>query len=159
MNCLGIDPSTKTGLVLIGPGCVVSRVLKFPDTKGLTRVQSIADAFDDFLDESPAIDCAAVEGYGYASFNLSTSVEIGVFLRMSLHKRGVPWYTVPPTVLKKFATGSGISKKPAIAAAVKTRWGFESPSDDVVDAYVLAVIAGMVAANGVKSVSLEIQRG
>ena len=45
---------------------------------------------------------------------------------------------VPPTVLKKFVTGKGNSKKDEMRLGAYKRWAFEDKSDDVVDAYCLA---------------------
>jgi hypothetical protein len=39
-----------------------------------------------------------------------------------------------------------------VALAVKSRWGFENPSDDVVDAYVLAKI-GQELASGAQAIT------
>lgn len=126
-------------------------VLRFADQRGLTRLQSVAQRFNQFLSEHQP-ELAVIEGYGYGGpspHTLVTLVEIGTILRLSLHQHGILCYACPPSVLKKYATGRGNAKKPEIQAAVVSRWGFESPSDDVVDAYVLAKIAQDVAATGV----------
>ncbi len=53
---------------------------------------------------------------------------------------GVAFLVVPPARLKKFACGKGNAKKDEIRLAVYKRWGFEAPTNDEVDAYVLARI-------------------
>lgn len=157
MNVLGIDPSTKTGLVRVINGLEYATVLNYPRTTGIHRVQSIAQGFENYLDDESAPAVAVIEGYAFANrYTLATLVEVGVILRLSLHRRGITCYIAPPSVVKKFATGKGNSKKPEVAAAVKDRWGFENPSDDVVDAYVMAQMALSVASNGPKIVGLEL---
>jgi crossover junction endodeoxyribonuclease RuvC len=154
VNVLGIDPSTSTGLVLIDTtnAWISTKVLQFPDQRGIVRLQSIAESFSSFLDTYTP-DMAVIEGYVRGSFTVITSVEIGVLLRMELHRRNIPWYVCPPTVLKKWVTGKGTAKKPDMAEAVKGRWQFVSPSDDVVDAYGLARVAELVALNGASALN------
>lgn len=162
MKVLGIDPSTRTGLVFISleQAYISTTVLQFPDRRGMFRVQSIAEAFAAYLGErSP--DLAVIEGYvqGPNPATVFKQVEIGTVLRLALHNLGKPWYLCPPSTLKKYATGNGRSKKPEVAAAVKERWGFECPSDDVVDAYVLAKIGQDLAENGVTTALSGVERG
>lgn len=150
MFVLGIDPSvTATGLVLISTneGWISTKVLQYPEHKGIVRLQLLAESFDSFL-KTYAPDMAVIEGYVRGSFSVITNVEIGILLRMKLHERNIPWYVCPPTTLKKWVAGKGTAKKPEMAIAVKDRWQFVSPSDDVVDAYGLARVAELVATSG-----------
>jgi len=43
--------------------------------------------------------------------------------------------------LKKFASGKGNTKKDELAVHIYKKWGFESKSDNIRDAYVLARMA------------------
>lgn len=160
MKVMGVDPSTKSGIVGLDleSGEVSARVLEFKKMTGLERVQSISEAFGQMLDEyQPEVVC--IEGYVQSSFSVICNVEIGVFLRMNLHVRQIPWYVSPPTTLKKWVTGNGAAKKPEMGSAVKDRWGFISPSDDVVDAYCLAKMAEEIALNGVGKAPKGVERG
>ena len=153
MRVLGVDPSvTATGLVLISTdeAWISTKVLHSPELKGIVRLQYLANSFDSFL-EAHTPDMAVIEGYVRGSFSVITNVEIGILLRMKLHERYIPWYVCPPTVLKKWVAGSGRAQKSDMAVAVKDRWQFVSPSDDVVDAYGLAKIAELVATSGVSA--------
>ena len=142
MRVLGIDASTKTGLVFMDHTDVYASVLRNDHLRGIARISWIRSAFDTYLDSHPEIDCAVIEGYAYANkFTLSTLIEIGINLRLSLYQRKIPCYICPPTTLKKWATGKGNAKKPEVAAGVLSKWGYSNPSDDVIDAYVLAKIA------------------
>lgn len=137
---VGIDPSTCTGVVVLDKAgeLVQSRVIHFPTAKGMDRVQLIAQAVSSFLDQYNPTH-GVIEGYAFGNRNtLVTLVEIGTLLRLELHRRGMPWIEVQPTALKKFCTGKGNAKKPDMAKSVKERWGFNSASDDVIDAYSLA---------------------
>jgi crossover junction endodeoxyribonuclease RuvC len=157
---LGVDPSTKTGLIMLDQFKLetYSRVLT-SDERGVHRLLSIEQQFRNTLDQwKPTL--AVIEGYGYANkFTLTLMVEIGVLMRIQLHKHGIPWYIVPPTVLKKFSTGNGAAPKAAVAKAVEERWKWGSPSDDLVDAYVLARIGEELSVNGVTSKLKGIQSG
>jgi crossover junction endodeoxyribonuclease RuvC len=51
------------------------------------------------------------------------------------------WFLVHPAHLKMFAGCKGNASKTEVGYAVRHRWGFDDPSDDVVDAYVLARMA------------------
>lgn len=167
MKAMGIDPSTRTGLVRLDVepdrfnncSLVSSMVVEFPHEKGIHRLRLIADAVQEKL-EAWQPDVVVIEGYGFANkFTLSLMVEIGCLIRMKLYERGTPWYIAPPSVLKKYATGHGNSKKSQVAAAVRERWGFDSPSNDVVDAYVLAQIALELGVKGVSTGLKGLERG
>ena len=86
-----------------------------------------------------------------------TLVEIGTVIRREFYIRGIPWYDVPPTVLKKWVTGKGNAKKPDMAMAALDKWGFALTQDDIVDAYCLARILeavdkGLVNVSSMKGV-------
>ena len=159
MKSLGIDPSTKTGIVLLDGQLMTHGVVQPKGYEGTARIAKIRDEFMNLLlDFKP--DIAVIEGYAYGNkFTLSLMVEINSCMRLCLHDLGIEWYIAPPTVLKKYVTNSGSAKKPQIAEAVKNRWGFVSPSDDVVDAYVLAQMGKDLAANGVTPLLKGVERG
>jgi crossover junction endodeoxyribonuclease RuvC len=160
VRALGIDPSTKTGLVLLGEDDQpLVKVVTAPGEQGMARVQKIARSVSQFLSDGRP-DVAVIEGYAFANkFTLVTLVEIGAILRLCLHESGIPWYYCPPSVLKKYATGKGNAKKPQVASSVESRWGFVAPSDDVVDAYVLAKIGLDLSVNGVTTALKGVQNG
>jgi len=157
---VGIDPSTtSTGLVILReegsePHVCFAGAFKWAkDDKraGLTRALDIQQRVWDVM---ASYGCfggdevqAAIEGYGYASPKLMPSVEIGTLLRVRLYDAGIPYLEPAPNQLKKFAGMvmdprkklKGKAAKPI--AQVKERWGFEHPTHDVIDAFVLAQIA------------------
>jgi Holliday junction resolvasome RuvABC endonuclease subunit len=87
---------------------------------------------------------AAVEGVSYGSKNGAKAVEmhaVHAVTRWLLWRSGVPWLDVPPTTLKKFVTGSGVSEKNLMILKVFKRWGFEAKDDNEADACGLAEFA------------------
>lgn len=145
MKILGVDPSTYTGLCQLEGDKHTTKLLHFDKARGFERLHLIAQSFRNTVMEwSP--DLVVIEGYAYGNVgSLVTLVEIGTLLRKTLYDGKISWYDAPPTLLKKFATGKGNANKAAIAIAVKQRWGFESKSDDVVDAYGLARLGQSLA--------------
>lgn len=138
MKVVGLDVSTYVGMSLIEPGENKGKLIHFPKEKGFRRLQLIAQEVRRTL-EVWQPDYAIVEGYAFGNHNsLVTLVECGTQVRNVLFDLKVPWAEVPPTMLKKWVTGSGNAKKDGMAKSVKERWGFVSFSDDIVDAFALA---------------------
>lgn len=137
---LGIDPSTSTGLAVLGgdmPEHVAAKVT-FASKRGMDRVQSIALAVGAFVDQHQP-DFVLIEGYAYGNHNnLVPLVEIGTGIRLQLFTRKYDVIVVPPASLKKWTTDNGRASKDDMLAAVTKRWGFHSLHNDVVDAYALA---------------------
>lgn len=147
---IGIDPSTSTGVIVLqGTKVLAQATIHFPDLKGIARVRKIGMALQQLLwpflvdGDRPTV---FMEGYAYGnSFSLATLVEVGTAIRLQLEHLGLEWFTVSPTMLKKWTTGTSkkVDKK-VMARFAKSRWGFEptrekgKKADDVVDAYALA---------------------
>lgn len=162
MIFVGLDVSTYTGMAKLDNGEEVGKVVNFPKAKGFERLQSIAREVKRTL-ELWKPDLIVIEGYAFGNAHtLVTLVECGTIVRNVVYELGIPWMEVPPTLLKKWVTGSGAAKKDKMAACVKARWGFSSPSDDIVDAYALAKmgetlgIEGMAANKGVSHGSIRL---
>lgn len=145
MKVLGIDPSTKTGIVLLEGNRVVFSQGYNPLAKGFARPLLVGTAIDGLCVQH-APDIAVIEGYAFniggkikqSPSSIVLQVEIGTLIRAALRRRSIPWWEIGPSALKKWTTGRGNAKKPEMAEHVCKRWGFESPSDDIVDAYALA---------------------
>lgn len=84
-----------------------------------------------------------IEGFSYGSKgrSISTQYGIGWALRIMLVESKLNYTEVPPSSLKKFATGKGDVSKDGLVLPIYKLWGFESHSDNIRDAYVLAQIA------------------
>lgn len=85
-------------------------------------------------------DVVVLEGYSYAAANQAHQMgELGGVVRHHLWRLGVPYVTVAPTRLKKFATGKGnVGKDAMVAAAV--RLGCPAEDNNAVDAWFLRQI-------------------
>ena len=88
-------------------------------------------------------DIVTIEGFSYGSKGqgVSTQYGLGWIIRYFLYERGYKYIEVPPTSLKKFATGKGTVKKDNMVLPIYKKWGFEHSSDNVRDAFVLAQMA------------------
>jgi Holliday junction resolvasome RuvABC endonuclease subunit len=81
------------------------------EEKGLKRLQLIAEDFATTLDfADPGV--VFIEGISFGSKGSSyvLLVQIQTMFRMELYRRGLEWYEVPPSTLKKWVTGKGNAK-------------------------------------------------
>lgn len=142
MRFIGIDPSTKTGLVIL------DRDGNMLDCEEITSKDEdpyrMIEIIERVSGEIEPNDVVAIEGFGFASQSGFILGGIGWGMRMELSGRDIKYIEVAPNALKKFASGKGTAKKDALAVEIYKRWGFEHHSDDVRDAYVLAQIARAV---------------
>lgn len=136
---VGIDPSTKTGLVILdADGNVIDCLEITAKGKDPSRMIGI---IENTMSELHPNDFVAIEGFGFASQSGFLLGGIGWGLRMELFVRGIEYIEVAPAALKKFTGCKGNAKKDELAVEIFKRWGFEHGSDNVRDAYVLAQIA------------------
>ena len=142
MTYLGLDLSlTSTGLALTGdtPPWRIR-----PKTTGVRRLAEIRDAI--ILNvKAYRPDLIAVEGYAYGRPNgMAALGELGGVVRLAIHEAGARWVNVPPSSVKKYATGTGNAKKEAVLAAAIRRLGYAGSSTDEADALWLAHIAAEI---------------
>lgn len=72
-------------------------------------------------------------------------VEICGMLKLTLPTvTGLPWFSVPPNLLKSFVAGKASAKKTDVLAAVRERWRVKVNNDDEADAFGLARYAKAV---------------
>ncbi len=140
---LGIDPSTKTGLVALDDLNVIEAmevICKPKFQHNLDRALHLSDQIVRVIERtSPTL--VVFEGYGYSNqHTLVPLVEIGTAFRMSARMLGIDYIEVPPTTLKKAVTGSGNASKDVIMLEVFKRWGFEAKTNNIADAFGLAMI-------------------
>lgn len=144
MNILGFDPSlTSSGYCYKDPrGELRTGRVRSKKLKGVERLSFIRGAMLSILREH-YIDLIAYEGYamGFGGKRNPGRVfdigELGGVLRLVAYDAGLDMLMVAPTSLKMFATGHGDADKPAILAAVRDNWGYDTKYDDEADAYVL----------------------
>jgi crossover junction endodeoxyribonuclease RuvC len=136
---VGIDPSTKTGLVIIENKQVVfAKEITSKSKEDPHRFIDIATQIREHITES---DIICIEGFSYGSKGkgVSTQYGIGWEIRSELIRHGFSFYDVAPSSVKKFATGKGNTKKDEMVLPIYKKWGFESNSDNIRDAFVLAM--------------------
>ena len=98
-----------------------------------------------------SIDLCVLEDYSFASTGRTFQIgEHFGLLKYKMKRSIIPFVTVPPTVLKKFATGKGNAKKEQMYEAFVEQTGFDirkelgitrklaSPETDCIDAYFIA---------------------
>lgn len=141
MNVFGIDLSlTSTGICYVETNTAVTSKKRGPE-----RLVEIREAVLGHLSglESPVV---IVEGYSFGSKNSQAHAtgELGGVIRVALHERGIPYVEVPPTCLKKFATGKGNASKNEVISAMSAKTGIVwsgGSADDMCDAFVLREMA------------------
>jgi len=136
---IGIDPSTKTGLVILDKnGEVIDSMEITSKEEDPWRMIEIIERVSEQVEPN---DVIVIEGFGFASQSGFLLGGIGWGIRMELSGRDIKYIEAAPTALKKFASGKGTTKKDELAVHIYKHWGFESKSDNVRDAFVLAQIA------------------
>lgn len=153
MRFVGIDPSTKTGLVALDED---GNVLKQKELKGIGNEdpKRIVTLTDELMDYMQPDDVRVIESPGLATQRAVQAGWIHGSMRNALYRRSFHYYDVAPSAVKKFVgvtgwTGEkgsmkrlkGKEKKDAVAEAVLKHYGYSHPSDNVVDAYIMAQIA------------------
>ncbi|ATO38739.1 hypothetical protein AB4J90_12000 [Geobacillus thermodenitrificans] len=139
MRFVGIDPSLHTGLVILsGQGKIIEAKEISKDGSDPARMNALIQEVTYYVQPD---DFVAIEGFGYASQRGFLLGGIGWGMRMELYRRGVPYIDVAPSLVKKFAGAKGNANKEKVVLEVYKRWGFESDSNNVIDAFVLAQIA------------------
>lgn len=150
LTVIGLDLSlTSTGAVVISPGGEWGRGQGDPHTesmvikskfKGEARLEHLREQVMALVGFNQP-DLIVIEGYAFGRPNaMAPLAELGGVIKHSLYVAGWPFIVVPPTRAKKFACGKGNAKKDEVRLGVYKRWGFEAPTNDEVDAYVLARI-------------------
>jgi Holliday junction resolvasome RuvABC endonuclease subunit len=84
------------------------------------------------------VDLVVVEGYAFGRPNQAAHLgELGGAVRLALWARDIPYVDVPPSNVKKYATGRGNAPKPDIRMEVYKRFGHDIADDNQCDAFVL----------------------
>jgi crossover junction endodeoxyribonuclease RuvC len=146
MRYVGIDPSTKTGLVIFdGDEVLLQEEIIPSEEKDPDRLIEIADKVLGIFKRFGIsyTDAICIEGFSFGSKGQGVSIQYGIgwAIRVELVRNGYTYYEIPPTSVKKFATGTGNVKKENMILPIYKRWGFEDDSDNVRDAFVLAKMA------------------
>lgn len=159
LRVAGIDPSlTGTGVAVLTQGPeIVSEVLvrsrgRRTDTwpQRVGRVVSVAEQVSEQVQQTDLVVMEA-PSYGHA-------LEPGFYDRAMLmcaiaERLASPWLMVPPTVVKKWATGDGAAGKALVTARIRRFLpDAELKTSDVADAAAMALI-GLSRLGGIEVVS------
>ena len=138
---VGIDPSTKTGLVILDEDgtILLQKEISSELNDDPQRFIDVAHTVDSYV---TMFDKIMIEGFSFGSKGrgVSTQYGFGWIIRSTLLQNNCSYTEVTPTALKKFATGTGTIKKENMILPIFKKWGFENDSDNIRDAYVLAMI-------------------
>ena len=120
-----------------------------PEENQLLRFDRISNFFISIIEkETP--DAVYLEAYSFGSRGkIDVIVENTAILKYKLYKLGIPIFSIAPTSVKKFATGSGKADKIEMAKSFLERTkidlgfdfqkGIKNPQSDIVDSYFLAL--------------------
>lgn len=139
---VGIDPSlTGTAVCVAGfdPVLFASSPIGSDAANRILRYCGLVHAV---IAKVPKLSTVFIEGYSFGSKGgqATDRAEYGGILRYHLCgvAMGCEVIEVPPTSLKKWATGKGNGDKTPMIAAITKRYGVEFRTNDEYDAYALA---------------------
>jgi crossover junction endodeoxyribonuclease RuvC len=137
---IGIDPSTKTGVVVLDEDGDVWEAVEIEKSgKDPQRITSLIDAVVGYL--LPG-DIVCIEDFAYAQANsMALLGGIGWGIRMAMYRKAIPYILVGTGQLKNYAGCKGNCGKEDLIIPIHKIWGFEDKSDNVRDAFILAQIA------------------
>lgn len=158
MKVLGIDPSTHTGVAVVGSGKTIhfTDEIEFKKDTGFERASKIVGRVLSVY-EAQKPDLVVLEDMfiGHASSAL-TVVQIGTMIRYFLWQEGIQYLDVSAASLKKFVTGKGNSKKEEVMMYVLKHWGFASPTNNIADAVGLAMFGLCALEDGFQKAQDEV---
>jgi Holliday junction resolvasome RuvABC endonuclease subunit len=135
---LGVDLSlTATGLAHPDGSALTFK----PTYQGFQRLAEIRNAVLDAVMISHA-SFVAIEGYSMGSKGSSflSLAELGGIVRFAFWAGGLRWLDVPPSTLKRYATGKGNADKATVLQAAWKRLGYEGTDHNAADALWLQAI-------------------
>lgn len=138
----GLDLSlTGTGIAVIGKdGSVLHRtVVRNGTKKGMDRMANIRQEVADYVPDGCVV---ALEGYAMGTKGKPFDKgELGGIVKIALYDRRLVSLIVPPTSLKRYATGNGSADKKAMVGAASRMFNLTPRDDNEADALILAAMA------------------
>jgi Holliday junction resolvasome RuvABC endonuclease subunit len=139
VKVLGLDLSiTGTGVAHTVEGQVCTHLIKTNPKHRDGRLIQIRDTVRQYAEGA---ELALIEAPTAKSFTSVISGMVQGIVRVVLTEMGVPYGTLMPNSLKKYATGKGTGDKIPMALAALKRAGLEFPNDNEADAFWLWVAA------------------
>ncbi len=135
MHIIGLDLSlTATGVALAHDETLTVTSKQ----RGVARLIELRDRIVRLCDAGPFghVDLVMIEGYSYGSKNSHAHAlgELGGIIRVALTEAGIRYVDVPPSNLKKYATGKGNASKGLVLVEAVKRLGYVGSSDNESDA-------------------------
>ncbi|MCM3783693.1 crossover junction endodeoxyribonuclease RuvC [Neobacillus mesonae] len=145
MRYVGIDPSSKTGMVLLDRNGNYLDGFEITSLEKNSTVQ-IDEIIDEIFDNLEPNDVIAIEGFSFNSKGRGIDFQFGLghAIRLELYRQNIKWIEAAPAQVKKYASGKGNTNKENMIIPILRHWGFEHNSNNVRDAFVLAHIARSV---------------
>jgi crossover junction endodeoxyribonuclease RuvC len=141
---VGIDPSTKTGLVMLNEqGEAYYQQELILSTGIASTAKELKEYGESIVNIIPEKSIICIEGFSFGSKGqaVSTQYGVGFAIRFALVSRGIMYIEPTPGQVKKFASGKGDTKKENLVLPIFKMWNFEHDSDNVRDAYIMAQMA------------------
>src|SRR5699024_3925154 len=143
VNYIGIDPSTKTGIVILDNdgNVLLEEEITGTGDKDPKRMVTLTNKIINQIKGQNSTIC--IEGFSYGSKGRGISFQFGLghAIRNEMFKHDIKYIDVSPGQLKKFATGKGNTSKDNMILPIYKRRSEEHTSENVRDAFVLAQIA------------------
>lgn len=159
MRVVGIDPSTKRIGFAFADGRTMSIAAHAGAEDPARRLYELRNMVTGYLVRYPPLpDLVALEGYALDSPGRLALVrlgELGGVLRCALFDLDVPFVQIPPTSLKRYATGRGNASKEQMEARAR-ELGSACTNHDEADAWLLRRMA--LAANGIEPMDHDHER-
>ena len=156
MLTVGLDLSfTGTGIVVLYDGRIVHKAIIKSNAKKGNTLERLLDIVLEIKTKmttvqvmhKDVIDLVCIEGASYGSRKTSYLFDAGRLMgimEVSLLEGSYKYVVVPPTMLKKFATGKGNAAKDIVIKEVYKVWNQDFDDNNICDAFVLAKIAQAV---------------
>lgn len=141
IRVIGLDLSrTCTGVCLLTESTFNAFTIRPKDLQGMKKLQFLRDQLFEKIDQfHPTL--VVIEGYSYKSNNKPFKIgEYAGIIKLGLYDRGIYTIVIPPTSVKRFATGDGGASKREVRDAIKTRYGWTIKSLDASDATACALL-------------------
>lgn len=139
---VGIDPSTKTGFVVLDENgeVLVEEEIRATATKDPARMIGIARQVKAYLQPN---DKVVIEGFAYGAKGKAVDFQYGLgwLIRAMLHIEKFGYSDATPSQVKKFASNKGNAKKEDLVLPLYKKWNYEHHSDNVRDALIMAKMA------------------
>lgn len=147
MRYVGIDPSTKTGVVILDKNgeVIAAEEVEVKKKKDPERMHSLISKVYSYLREG---DQVCIEDFAYSQSNkMALLGGIGWGIRLKMLEGKIDYAEVSTGQLKNFVGEKGNCSKESLIIPLYRLYEFEHKSDNVRDAYILAQIARSLQEN------------